>query len=807
MAEPGGLPSRASVVIIGGGVIGASIAYHLTKLGQNDVLLLEQGELSCGTTWHAAGIVGQVRPNRSMTALARYSIELYAGLESETGFATGWRQCGALWVARTEERVTHLRRAAASAGSFGTVAEFIAVQEAKDRFPLLRVDDLKAAVWLPEDGTVNPVDLTQALARGAKARGARIVEKTRVTGIHTIGCRVHSVTTQHGTIECETLVLAAGQWSKALGDTIGVTVPLYPAQHFYAVTENIDGVVADTPILRDPDGHVYFKAEVGGLVVGCFEPNALPWVRSADIPQKFEFQLLGEDWDHFGPWMESAAQRVPALEHTGIRMLYNGPESFTPDNNFLLGASPHVDNVYVAAGFNSGGIANAGGAGLALSEWILEGAPTRDLWSVDIARFGPYAASDHWLRQRTIETLGAHYALPVPNKEPVSGRGVRRSPIHHLHTDAGASFGTQLGWERVNWFAGEGNTTDVEYSFGRQNWHYNVACEHHAAREGVAVFDVTSLGKLLVHGPDAEALLQYLCVGDVSGAAGNVVPTVMLDDVGGIETEVVVVRLAADEYLVHTHTACQVRDLAYIRRSIHPDQNVRVVDVTSASAVFAVVGPRSAELLSRCSDLDFAQGRFPAASWQLAHLDDAQARVSPTSAVSAEGWQLQVPTEYAVAVYERILAEGVDLGVRPAGHYALDSLRIENLQPVWGRELSKAINIVEAGLDRLCKLDTDISFRGRTAVEKLVTVETDRKIIGFSVADDDVTLWGGEGVYLGEDRVGTVTSSAYGHTLKQTVGLAIVQRPGKRLVDWSHVSDMSVEFDGGRRRLYVRTGR
>lgn len=797
-------PARARVVIIGGGVIGCSVAYHLTKLGETDVVVLEQGELSCGTTWHAAGIVGQVRPTQSMTALARYSIELYAGLEEETGFGTGWRQCGALWVARTDERMIHLQRAAASARSFGSIAEFVSLQEAKERYPLLNIDDLKGAVWLPEDGTANPVDLTQALARGAKSRGARIIEHTRVTGIEMVDGRVRSVTTQHGTIECEMLVLAAGQWSKALGDTIGVTVPLYPAQHFYAVTERIAGVEADTPILRDPDGHVYFKAEVGGLVAGCFEPNALPWVRSADIPEKFEFQLLGEDWEHFAPWMESAAQRVPALESAGIRMLYNGPESFTPDNNFLLGAAPEVDGVYVAAGFNSGGIANAGGAGLALAEWIVGGAPARDLWSVDIARFGPYAASDHWLRPRTIETLGAHYALPIPNKEPVSGRGVRRSPVHHLHEQAGASFGTKLGWERVNWFAGEGNSPEVRYSFGRQNWHDAVAVEHRAAREQVAVFDSTSVGKLLVRGADAESTLQYLCANDVSVPDGTVVRTTMLNDRGGIETDLVVTRLAADEFLVVTGTAYQVRDHAYIRRSIGAGDQATVIDVTSAYAVYAVAGPRSTELLSRCSELDFDVDEFQPATSRLVHFDDARIRVSRTSSVGEDGWELYVPVECAVAVYERLLSEGTELGLRAAGHYAIDCLRIEKCEPVWGRELSTAVTLLEAGLGQACKLGTDLPFRGREAVEKQLHTDLSKEFVGFVVDDDEVTLWGGEGIYLGEDRVGSVTSAAYGHSVGAPVGIGLMQQAGACRTDWTRVDNLSVEIPGGRAPVRVR---
>ena len=796
-------PSRARVVIIGGGVIGCSVAYHLAKLGQTDVVLLEQGELSCGTTWHAAGIVGQVRPTESMTALARYSIDLYGGLEQETGFSTGWRQCGALWVARTEERVTHLMRAAASARGFGTVAEIVSPQEAQKRFPLMNIDDLKAAVWLPEDGTANPVDLTQALARGAQSREVRIIERTRVTSINMANGRVCSVATDNGVIECETLVLAAGQWSKALGDTIGVTVPLYPSQHFYAVTETIPGIDTDTPILRDPDGHVYFKPEVGGLVAGCFEPNALPWVRSADIPSPFEFRLLDENWEHFGPWMESAAQRIPALETSGIRKLYNGPESFTPDNNFLLGAFPDVDGVYVAAGFNSGGIANAGGAGLALAEWIVEGAPTRDLWSVDIARFAPYASSDKWLRTRTIETLGDHYALPFPNREPATGRGIRRSPVHHLHEKAGASFGTKLGWERVNWYAGQGKSAEVVYSFGRQNWHENVAGEHRAARQRVALFDQTSFGKLLVQGPDAEKLLQYLCANDVAVPPGDVVYTSMLNEQGCFETDVTITRTGAEEFLIVTGAAQEIRDLAYLRRNIAGEHTAVVTDVTSAYAVFGVMGPNSRRLMTRCSDADFSAQGFKFATSRLVDFAHTQIRATRMTYVGALGWELYVPTECAVGVYEFLLAQGADLGITQAGYYAIDSLRLEKGYRAWGRELNTDITLIEAGLEKFSKLDTDIPFRGREALEKQQHAELSQQLINFAVDDRDVTLWGGEMILRGDQKVGTVTSAAYGHTADSVVGIALMRQcvDGH---DWSVADDLWVDVAGERARVHVR---
>jgi glycine cleavage system aminomethyltransferase T/glycine/D-amino acid oxidase-like deaminating enzyme len=798
-------PDRAQVVVLGGGVIGTSVAYHLATLGVTDVVVLEQGTLSCGTTWHAAGIIGQVRPTASMTRLARYSIDLYSRLEEETGFSTGWRQCGALWVARTDDRVTHLQRAISQAKVFGSAAEMISPRETKDRYPLLNTDDLKAAVWLPEDGTANPTDLTQALARGAAMRGVTVCERTKVVSIDVTDGVVRSVTTAEGTIECETLVVAAGQWSKAIGDSIGVTIPLHPAQHFYVVSEPIDGIKSGDPILRDPDGHVYFKEEVGGLLTGSFEPNALPWVRSADIPEPFEFQLIDENWEHFAPMMELAAHRVPALANAGLRKLYNGPESFTPDNNFLLGATPEVRGVYVAAGFNSGGIANAGGAGLALAEWIVGGEPARDLWSVDIARFHPFARSDSWLRERTIETLGIHYALPWPNRELESGRGVRRSPVHHLLEAAGASFGSRLGWERANWFAGPEGDNTVDYSFGRQNWHERVAAECRATRERVALFDQTSFAKYVVQGPDSLEALQYLCANDADVPVGGVVYTALLNDRGGFESDLTITRVAPDEFLVVTGSAQQIRDLAYLRGNIPDDLVVTVTDVTSAYAVFGLMGPRSRELMQRVSNADFAPKAFRFGTSQLVDVGATQVRASRMTYVGELGWELYVPTESAVAVFETLLAHGEDLGLTLGGYYAIDAMRLEKGYRAWGRDLTPDVTLLEAGLEKFSKLSTDLPFKGRAALEKQAHSALEQQLIEFRVTDPEAYLWGGEVLLLEGKRVGTVTSGGYGHTVGSAVGIALVNPPEEHF-DWQSADRLEVDLGGSRVAAVVQGG-
>ena len=549
------LPTRAQVVIIGGGIVGASVAYHLTELGFTDLVLIEQGQLSCGTTWHAAGLVGQLRATEGGTRLVQYSADLYQRLEAETGLATGYKQCGGVTVARTNDRMTQLLRTAAAADAFNLECEILTPAAAKDLYPILETSDLVGAIWLPLDGTANPTDVTQSLAKGARMRGAQIFERVRVLGVSTRDGVVTGVQTDHGDIEAQIVVNCAGQWAKAIGAMCGVNVPLHSSEHFYVVTEQIEGVHRMLPILRDPDGYTYMKEEVGGLVVGGFEPVAKPWVSPDQIPYPFEFQLLDEDWDHFSILMESALHRVPALQETGIKKFYNGPESFTPDNQFILGEAPEVKNFFVAAGFNSVGIASAGGAGRALAQWIVGGEPASDLVGVDIRRFAPFNGNNQWLKARVGEVLGLHYAVPWPNREFQSARPFRRSPVHHLVEAAGAAFGSKMGWERPNFFAPAGCPPVIEYSWGKQNWLTWVDEEQRAARQQVALFDETSFGKLVIKGPDACALLQWLCTADVDVELGRVVYTGVLNARGTYEADVTITRIKYDEYLWVTGSA------------------------------------------------------------------------------------------------------------------------------------------------------------------------------------------------------------------------------------------------------------
>jgi 4-methylaminobutanoate oxidase (formaldehyde-forming) len=781
------------VVIIGGGVIGTSVAYHLTRLGWSDLVLLEQGHLSGGTTWHAAGLVGQLRATESGTRLVQYSASLYESLEQEVGLSTGFKRVGGVTVARTADRLTQLRRTAASADAYGLECSLLSPAEALEKYPLLRTDDLLGALWLPGDGTANPTDLTQALARGARQGGARVLEETRVLGVRVENGTVVGVRTDAGDIEAEVVVNCAGQWAAQVGAMAGVTVPLHSAEHFYVVTDQLEGVGPDLPILRDPDGYTYFKEEVGGLVVGGFEPEAKPWVSPEDVPHPFEFQLLEEDWEHFSILMESALHRIPALEDTGVRKFYNGPESFTPDNQFLLGPAPEVRNFYVAAGFNSVGIASAGGAGRALAEWIAEGEPTSDLTAVDLRRFARFNGNSTWLRDRVGEVLGLHYEIPWPDREMRTARPFRRSPVHHALEAAGARFGSKMGWERPNYFAPD--EFRPVHRWDKPDWLPYVVAEHAATREAVAVFDQTSFSKYLVTGPDAEEALQWLCTADVAVEPGRVVYTGMLNLRGTYESDVTVTRLSATEYLVVSSAASTGRDQDHVRRHLPPGSRTAVVDVTSSYAVLGVMGPSSRVLLSRLTRADLVD--FPFATSREIDLGYATVRATRMTYVGELGWELYVPAEFAVGVLDDLLTAGADLGARRAGYYAIDSLRLEKGYRAFGRELTPDYGPVEAGLLFACKLRSDVDFLGRAAVERTRAEGPRRRLVSIALTDPDVMLWGGELVLRDGVPSGQVMSASWGATVGAAVGLAYVWDSSGDVIDRDWVVRGSYEVNVG----------
>ncbi len=800
-------PSQARVVIIGGGIIGCSVAYHLTKAGWTDVVLLEQGSLSCGTTWHAAGLVGQLRSHANMTGLIRYSTQLYSELEAETGLATGWKKCGSLSVARTKDRMTVLQRTAASARAQGVNVEVISAREAGDLWPVMATNDLQGAVWLPDDGKANPSDLTQSLARGARIRGARILERVQVTGITVKNGVACGVETARGNIAAEIVVNCAGQWARKVGQMCGVTVPLHSAEHMYIVTGKIEGVHPDLPVMRDPDGYIYFKEEVGGLVMGGFEPQAKPWGMKG-IPDKFEFALLEDDWDQFEPLMENALLRVPQLANAEVKKFYNGPESFTPDNNFILGEAPELKNFFVGAGFNSMGIASAGGAGRALAEWIINSAPTMDLWPVDIRRFAGFNNNQHWLHDRVKETLGLHYAMPWPNRELDTARPFRRSPLYHLLEAKGACFGSKMGWERANWFADKGQKPETVYSFGRQNWHDNVGREMQAVRKRVALFDQSSFAKLLVQGRDTCRVLNYLCVANIDVPVGTSVYTGMLNERGGYETDLTVLRLGAEKFLIITGSAQAVHDADWINLHIKSDDHVMVTDVSSAYAVLALMGPKSRDVLQKLSDADFTNKAFPFGQVREIALGYATAYANRMTYVGELGWELIVPVEFAVGVYEALHEAGQEFGLSDAGYYALEALRLEKGYRAWSRELTPDINPYEAGLGFTVAMDKSGGFIGKDALT-IFEAENNiqRRIVQLTLEDGSAVLWGGELILRNGVPVGEIRSAAHGHTLGCAVTLGLVSDEAGINKDWLEQGDFEIDVAGKRyrARLHLRS--
>ncbi len=790
-------PTQARVVIVGGGIIGCSTAYHLTKMGWTDVVLLEQGQLSGGTTWHAAGLVGQLRSHANMTGLIRYSTQLYSELEAETGLATGWKQCGSLSVARTADRMTVLQRTAASARAQGVEIDVITPSEAGALWPVMQTEDLVGGVWLPNDGKANPTDLTQSLAKGARNRGARIIERTRVTDILTRDGMVTGVRTDKGDIAAEIVVNCAGQWARKVGQMCGVTVPLHSAEHMYIVTGGVEGVTPDLPVLRDPEGYIYFKEEVGGLVMGGFEPEAKPWGMKG-IPDDFEFALLDDDWDQFEILMENALIRVPQLANAEVKQFYNGPESFTPDNNFILGEAPELRNFFVGAGFNSMGIASAGGAGRALAEWIVNGSPTLDLWPVDIRRFASFNNNPRWLHDRIKETLGLHYAMPWPNRELDTARPFRRSPLYDRLAAKGAVFGSKMGWERVNWFANPDEKAENEYSFGRQNWHDAVGREMQATRNAAGLFDQTSFAKLLVQGRDAANVLNRLCAANIDVEVGRSVYTGMLNPRGGYESDLTVLRLGAEKFLIITGSAQAVHDADWITRNIPPEANAVLTDVTSAYAVLALMGPNARKILGRVTSADLGNTGFPFGTVREIDLGYATGYANRMTYVGELGWELIVPTEFAVTAYEALHDAGRELGLMDCGYYALEALRLEKGYRAWSRELTPDITPFEAGLGFAVAMDKPGGFIGHEALAALKGQPLKGRIVSMTLDGTEATLWGGELVLKDGEPVGDIRSAAFGHSLGRPVMLAMVSAPFGVDNEWLTQGQFAVDVAGER---------
>ena len=792
------LPSRASVVIIGGGVAGCSIAYHLTKIGVTDVILLERRQLTCGTTWHAAGLVGQLRASRNLTELAKYTAELYRSLEAETGQATGFKQNGSISVAKTAARLEELKRGASMGKTFGLEIDVLTPAEIKERWPLLHVSDLAGGVYLPKDGQTNPIDTTQALAKGAKMRGARIFENTKVDRIRIENGRATGVDTADGFVAAETVVLAAGMWSHALAASVGVAVPLHAAEHFYIVTEPIAGLPSGLPVLRVQDECAYYKEDAGKLLVGCFEPVAKPW-GMAGIPEDFCFDTLPADSDHFEPILDAAVRRVPILADSGIQLFFNGPESFTPDDRYYIGEVPEVSDLFVATGFNSVGIAASGGVGKVVAQWILDRRPPVDLCDVDVRRVMPFQSNRRYLKDRTVETLGLLYAMHWPYYQCRTARGARRSPLHDRLVAAGACMGETAGWERPMWFAAPGSSPRYEYSYGRQNWFDACREECGAVRDAVALFDQTSFAKFLVQGADACRILNRMSTADVDVAVGRIVYLQWLNDRGGIEADLTVTRLAAQEFMVVTSAICQTRDLAWLRRQIAATDSTRctVTDVTAGVAMLGVMGPNSRALLERLSGADLSNAAHPFGSSRELDIGYARVRASRITYVGELGWELYVSTEFCADVYERLLESGADFGLKRAGYHALAACRVEKGYRHWSHDIADEDTPLEAGLAFTCAWDKPGGFLGLEALlEQRARGVLPKRLVQVMLDDDSVgapLLYHEEPIRRDGAIVGSIKSGAWGHRLGKSLGMGYVSAAAGVDREWLENAPWEVE--------------
>jgi 4-methylaminobutanoate oxidase (formaldehyde-forming) len=768
------LPNQASVVIVGGGIVGCSLAYHLTLRGCRDVVLLERKQLTCGTTWHAAGLVGQLRATYNLTRLAQYTTNLYASLEQETGQATGFRQTGSIAIATNLARLEELKRGASMAKCFGLEVQTLTPSEIASMWPGVTVSDVVGGVYLPKDGRTNPIDTTQALAKGAKSRGARIFENCAAQEILIENGKAVGVRTEFGTIRADMVVNCAGMWAHELGAKAGTTVPLHAAEHFYIVTEPMEGLHSNLPVLRDPDGCAYFKEDAGKLLVGWFEPVAKPWGMKG-IPETFSFESLPDDLEHIEPLLAAAMHRTPALEKTGINLFFNGPESFTPDDRYLLGETPEVRNLFVAAGFNSIGIQSAGGAGKVLADWMLDGHPPMDLWDVDIRRVMPFQRNRSYLRDRTVESLGLLYAMHWPFRQPETARGVRRSILHDRLAAHGACFGETAGWERPNWYAPAGVKAEYAYSYGRQNWFDYSAAEHQAVRNAVGIFDQSSFAKFVVQGPDAEAVLNRISANNMSVPVGKVVYTQWLNERGGIEADLTVTREAPDRYLVVTAAATQTRDLSWLQRNIPACARAMAIDVSSSMAVLGVMGPRSRELLSQLTEADMSPAAFPFGTSQIIDLGYARVRASRITYVGELGWELYIPTECAPGVLDALMQAAPSVGGRLAGYHALNSLRMEKGYRHWGHDISDEDTPLQSGLGFAVAMKKPGGFIGLEALQAQNEAGLTRRLVQFALDDATPLLYHNEPIWRDGAIVGRISSGMFGHHLGKSLGMGYVE--------------------------------
>jgi sarcosine dehydrogenase len=774
------LPAQAQIIVIGGGIIGTSTAYHLARDHKADVLLLEQGKITSGSTWHAAGLVGQLRSSASITKVLKYSVDLYRGLAAETGLDTGWKMTGCLRLATAPDRWTEFKRLATTARSFGMDMELIGPDEVKRMWPLMETSDLIGASWLPTDGQASPSDITQSLAKGARMHGAKIVEGVRVTGFRMDGHRITHVETDQGDIACDTVVNCGGMWARQIGAMAGVAVPLHPVKHQYIVTEKIPGLSPDAATLRDPDRRTYFKEEVGGLVMGGYEPNPQGWV-TGDIPENWEFRLFDDDYDHFGQHLDQAIARIPALANVGVKQMINGAESFTPDGNFILGPAPECANMFVGAGFNAFGIASGGGAGWVLADWVMRDEAPLDLWAVDIRRFSGLHRDRDWVAERTLEAYGKHYTVAFPHEEYTSGRPRIVSPLYDRLQAAGAVFGSKLGWERPNWFAPKGVEPKDIYSMGRQNWFNAVGQEHLHVRAHAGIFDQSSFAKFELSGPKSAQALEAICANRVARDIGRLTYTQLLNSRGGIECDLTVARLAEDYFYIVTGTGFRTHDFGWIADHL-PADGVTLTDVTEDWGTLSLMGPKARDILARVTPEDVSNTALPYGSAREVIIAGIPVRALRVTYVGELGWELHVPIAALGTVYDALMA--ADPQLKPVGYRALESLRLEKGYRAWSSDITPNDTPFEAGLGWAVKLKSGLPFLGREALAARQTQPLQKLLAGFIVADPDAVLVGRETILRNGQPVGYLTSGGYGYTVAASIGFGYVRNEAGVTEDW-----------------------
>ncbi len=768
------LPSHAQIVVIGGGIIGCSTAYHLAKNHKADVIVLEQGRITSGSTWHAAGLVGQLRSSASITRVLKYSVELYKNLKAETGLETGWKMTGCLRLATNQDRWTEYKRLATTARSFGMDMHLVSPAEVKSMWPLMNVDDLIGASWLPTDGQASPSDITQSLAKGARMHGAKFHEGVRVESFDLEEGRIISVNTSQGKIHCEKVVNCAGQWARQVGALAGINVPLQAIKHQYIITDKILGLSPDAPTLRDSDRRTYFKEEVGGLIMGGYEPNPIPWLIE-DLPVDWEFRLFDDDFEHFEQHMTQAIARVPALANVGVKKMINGAESFTPDGNFILGAAPECSNMFVGAGFNAFGIAAGGGAGWVLADWVMTVEAPLDLWVVDIRRFSNLHRERQWVCDRTCEAYGKHYTISYPHEEYESGRPQLKSPLYERLKKHRAVFGSKLGWERPNWFAPLGEPARDEYAMGRQNWFAAAGQEHNHVRQHAGIFDQSSFAKFEMRGKDSAKALEWICANRVAREIGKLTYTQLLNSRGGIEADLTVARLAEDHFYIVTGTGFRTHDSAWIKEHVPKGFDVTLEDTTEALAALSFMGPTSREVLQRATSVDVSNAAFPFGAVQTIDIAGHMVWALRVTYVGELGWELHMPMAAAADVFDCLMSHGEAEQVCPVGYRALESLRLEKAYRAWGSDITPSDTPFEAGLGWAVKIKSDANFIGKSALQSRLSLPLIKRLVGFQVEDLDAVLVGRETILRNGEFAGYLTSGGYGYTVGAPLGFGYVR--------------------------------